>query len=217
MKNLLKKELRLALHPAAVIFLGLSAMMMIPNYPLSVTFFYSCLGMFFICLTGRENRDIPFSMLLPVKKRDLVKARFLLAVLLQLTQLALCLPFCFLRSLYPPEGNIVGMDANLALLGFGLVILGVFNFFFFRRCYRDPSKVGVPFLLGSVAVFLGVGVTETLPHFVPFVRDRLDTALFQHLPEKLLFFLACAVIYALLTFLSCRSSIRSFEKLDVNC
>ncbi len=58
MKNLLYKEFRLASHPAAFLFLGLAAMMMIPNYPLTVTFFYPCLGAFFICLNGRENRDV---------------------------------------------------------------------------------------------------------------------------------------------------------------
>ncbi len=215
MKQLLYKEFRLAMHPAAVLFLGLAAMMLIPNYPLSVTFFYSCLGVFFICLNGRENKDLLYTMLLPVEKRDLVKARFGMAAALQLSQVLLCVPCCFLRALYPPEGNVVGMDANLALLGFGLILLGAFNFLFFRRFYRDPTKVGIPFLLGSLGMFLLIGVTEAVPHFVPFVRDRLDTPLFQFLPEKLCFFLAGAALYALLTFLSYRSSARSFEALDL--
>ncbi len=215
MKNLLYKEFRLAMHPAALLFLALASMMMIPNYPLSVTFFYSCLGVFFICLNGRENKDILYTMLLPVKKRDLVKARFGMVILLQLALALLCIPFFFLRSLYPPEGNVVGMDANLALLGFGLILLGLFNFLFFRRYYRNPSRVGLPFLLGSAGVFLMVGLTEALPHFVPFVRDKLDTPLFQFLPEKLGFFLAGSAVYALLTFLAYRLSVRSFEKLDL--
>lgn len=215
MKNLLYKEFRLALHPAAVVFLALAAMMLIPNYPLSVTFFYSCLGVFFICLNGRENKDLLYTMLLPVEKRDLVKARFGMVALLQLAQLVLCVPFCFLRGLYPPAGNVVGMDANLALLGFGLLLMGVFNLLFFRRYYKDPSKVGVPFLLGSVGVFLMVCLTEALPHFAPFFRDRLDTPLFQFALEKALFFLACGMIYALLTLLSFRSSVKSFERLDL--
>lgn len=57
MKNLMRKELLLAMHPASVLFLLLSAMLLIPNYPYYVICFYTCLGTFFICLTGRENRD----------------------------------------------------------------------------------------------------------------------------------------------------------------
>lgn len=215
MKNLLYKELRLAIHPTSLLFLGLSAMMLIPNYPLSVTFFYSCLSVFFLCLSGRENKDILYTMLLPVRKRDLVQARILTVVLLQLAQLLLCLPFLFLRGLYPPEGNLVGMDANIALLGFGLVLLGAFNFVFFRQYYRDPGKVGVPFLLGCGAVLFCILLTESLPHFVPFVRDRLDTPDPLFLPQKLLTLGAGALVYALLTLFSLWSSQRRFEVLDL--
>ncbi len=215
MKNLLYKEFRLASHPAAFLFLGLAAMMLIPNYPLTVTFFYPCLGVFFICLNGRENRDILYTMLLPVKKRDLALARFLMVAALQTAQAVLCVPFFFLRSLYPPAGNVVGLDANLALLGFGLVQMGLFNLVFFPRHYKNPAKVGVPFLLGSVAVFLWIGAAEAVPHFVPFVRDKLDTALFAFLPEKFFTFLAGAALYALFTALAFRLSAASFEKLDI--
>ncbi len=202
MKHLLCKEFRLASHPAAFLFLGLSAMMCIPNYPLTVTFFYPCLGAFFICLNGRENRDIFYTMLLPVKKRDLVKARMIMVCALQLGQVLLCFPFLFLRGLYPPKGNVVGLDANLALLGFGLAQMGIFNLVFFPRHYKGPAKVGVPFLLGSAAVFVWVGISESLPHFVPFVRDRLDTPLLEAVPEKLFVFLLGAALYAGTTLLA---------------
>ena len=50
MKALLQKELRLAMHPAALLFLALSALLIIPNYPYYVTFFYTTLGIFFYLL-----------------------------------------------------------------------------------------------------------------------------------------------------------------------
>ena len=41
MKNLMRKELVLAMHPASVLFLLLSAMLLIPNYPYYVICFYT--------------------------------------------------------------------------------------------------------------------------------------------------------------------------------
>ena len=47
MLRLLQKEIRLAMHPTVPIFLLLSAMLLIPNYPYYVAFFYTGLGVFF--------------------------------------------------------------------------------------------------------------------------------------------------------------------------
>lgn len=113
MKNLMRKELVLAMHPASVLFLLLSAMLLIPNYPYYVICFYTCLGTFFICLTGRENRDIEFTALLPVRKTDLVRARVFTVMLMQLAQLVIAVPFAVFSSRVSAE-NLVGMDANTA-------------------------------------------------------------------------------------------------------
>ena len=140
MKNLMRKELLLAMHPASMLFLLLSAMLLIPNYPYYVICFYTCLGTFFICLTGRENRDIEFTALLPVRKTDLVRARVFTVMLMQLAQLVIAVPFAVFSSRVSAE-NLVGMDANTAFFGFALVLYGVFNLVFFRNYYRAPGMV----------------------------------------------------------------------------
>ena len=48
MKALIKKEFKLALHPTVPLFWLLSAMLIIPNYPYYVAFFYTTLGLFFV-------------------------------------------------------------------------------------------------------------------------------------------------------------------------
>ena len=62
--ELLKKEFSLCLHPAALIMLPLAAIVLAPNYPYGIIFFYSTLGLFFICMGGRENQDVLFTMTL---------------------------------------------------------------------------------------------------------------------------------------------------------
>ena len=215
MKQLLYKELRLALHPAAIAFLALAPMMLIPNYPLYVVFFYTSLGLFFICLTGRENHDIAYTMSLPVAKRDLVHARILLAVLLEGAQTLLALPFAVLRQSLSIGTNLVGIDANAAFFGSSLLMLGLFNYVFFTSYYRAPDKVGRAFILGSIAEGVYMLIAETLVHVLPFARDVLDTPASEGTAAKLAVLAIGAAAFAVLTMLAGRRAVSSFETLDL--
>lgn len=215
MKNLLMKEFRLALHPTNLIFLSLSAMLLIPNYPYLVTFFYTTLGLFFVCLTGRENRDIEYTMVLPVRKREIVKARFGFAVMVELAQLALAAVFMLLRNRLMPTPNEVGLDANLAFLGAALLMCGLYNALFFTGYYRNPAKVGKAYVLASAVMMLYIIVVEGLTHIVPFFRDVLDTPDPQFLAVKLIVLAAGAVAFVALTMVGYGLSAKRFEALDL--
>jgi hypothetical protein len=215
MKQLLSKELRLAVHPTCWIFLALSAMVFIPNYPYYVIFFYTGLGIFFTCLTGRENQDVLFTLLLPVSRRQLVAGRMGAAMTVEVCQLAItavCIP---LRGLTGLGENAAGMEANLALLGLSLGMLGLWHLVFFPMYYKNVRRVGVSFLVSSAVEFLYIVLVETLAHVNPFFRDTLDTADPEFLGQKLAVFAAGLAVYALLTALSCRISCKNLEAQDL--
>ena len=50
--KLLKKEFILCMHPTAYIMLLMSAFVLIPGYPYTVSCFYMGLAIYFICLTA---------------------------------------------------------------------------------------------------------------------------------------------------------------------
>ena len=215
MKKLLNKELRLAMHPTAPLFLALSALLLVPSYPYLVTFFYTGLSVFFTCLSGRENNDVFYTMTLPVSKRDVVRARFTLAILQQLAQVLIALPFAYLRQRMPISGNDVGMDANIALFGFAFVMMGLFNLVFFRIYYRNTTRVGAAFAWSSTVIGVFVLIEETCAHIIPFCRDRLDTPDPQYLREKLAVLGIGVIVYATLTLLAYRRAQLDFEQLDL--
>ncbi len=215
MKNLLIKDLRLALHPTVIIFLVLSAMLLIPSYPYYVILFYSSLGLFFVCLSGRENHDLEYSLTLPVRKGDIVRARIAFAALIQLAQLVIAIPFAILRQALPIPANPVGMEANIAFFAIALMLCGLYNLIFFPHYYAAPDKVGKAFALSSVLFFVLIAIAETLAHVLPFFRNKLDTPDPMFLTEKLIMLAAGIVLYAAFTLLACRISVRKFEKLDI--
>jgi len=215
MKQLLKKEFRLAMHPTNYLFLLLSAMLVIPNYPYYVIFFYTALGLFFLCLNARETHDIPYTMVLPVRKRELVKARILFAVAIELSQFVVAIPFAILRQNLNIPGNQVGMDANLALFGLSLLMMGLFNLTFFPVFYGNPNQVGKAFIGGSTVVFFYIVVAEAMDHAVPFFRDQLDTPDPQFFMPKLFIVIGGAIGFALCNMLAYKLSAARFEKLDL--
>ena len=114
MKNLISKELKLALHPTNIIFLAFGIMLLIPSYPYYVAFFYVCLGIFFLFLNGRENNDVFFTTTLPVKKSDVVKARCITVALIEtVTIIILFLCFSRVRLTRTPRQR-TGIEANVA-------------------------------------------------------------------------------------------------------
>lgn len=215
MKALIKKELALALHPTLPLFAALSAMLLIPNYPFLVAFFYTGLGVFFDCLTARENSDLAFTLLLPVSRRDAVRARIFLAVLAEILQLLTAAVFAVLHNLLGIGANAVSTDANTALFAYGLVLFGVFNAVFFPIYYKNPDRVGMPFLLASIAVFVWITVEIILAHAVPFCRDMLDTPDPLFLPEKLAALAVGFVVFAALTLLAVHRAAGNLEALDI--
>ncbi|MCE5343413.1 MAG: ABC-2 transporter permease [Eubacteriales bacterium] len=215
MKSLLLKEIKLATHPTNIIFLSLSFMMIIPNYQYYVLFFYTTLGIFFMCLQGRENHDIEYSLTLPVRKAQIVTARIGYAVILEIAQIFLAIPFAILRNGMFPSVNEVGMDANIALFGLSLLMLGLFNLLFFILYYRNPAKPGKAYFIASAVVMVYILAAESMTHVVPFFRDTLDTPDPQYLVAKLGVLALGAATFALLTVAAAHVSRRRFVALDL--
>lgn len=213
-KNLLYKEFKLALHPTCFIFFALSAMMLIPNYPLYVTFFYTTLGLFFTFINGRENHDIYFTLMLPIKKEDVVKSRFTMIVVIELIQLFLAGIMSLIRTIFMKLPNQAGMDANIALFGFAFVLFGLFNLIFLTSYYKDTNKIGVPFLISGIVIFVYIGVVEVCSFIIPFFHNVLDTQDPQFLLPKLVVLLIGILVFSLLTLFSRHLSIKNFDKSD---
>ncbi|MBQ7473945.1 MAG: ABC-2 transporter permease [Oscillospiraceae bacterium] len=215
MAKLLKKEFALFAHPTSWMFLAFGAMMLIPGYPMYLPIFFASLGLFYACLSARENNDLYYTLLLPVRKRDAVRARALYFVIMELLQLAVCVPFAILRGVLKIGPNAAGMDVNVALFGLALVVAGAFNALFLPRLYKNPAAVGKPFLIVSVCVFLFIFALEACSFVLPFFRDVLDTPDPQHLPAKLAVLAVGAALFVLLTVLGTRRAEAIFEKVDL--
>ena len=213
MKNLLYKEFRLAIHPLFYPLLVLcGALLMIPQW----VFFLALMYFFFITAPniftmGKAQNDIEFSVTLPVRKRDVVKARMMSIIILELLQIVVAVVFAVLnRTLYHTENFL--LDLNFAFFGFAFVIYALFNVVFFPMFYQTAYKIGIPVLAGIFAALLFATGVELGVLYIPAlcVLDGMG-----HIGVQLWVLAAGIVLFALLNILAYRISARLFERIDL--
>lgn len=208
MKALLYKQFYLVAHPISYAFCAFCAMLLIPSYPYTVAYFYVTLGIFFTFQNAREQRDSDFCALLPVSKRDSVRAAVIYCVVMELLSILLSVPFIILSAnIKPAGGNLAGIDANMALLGFAFTLYAIFNVIFLTSFYRTGYKVGKAFLLASIGVAIIWAMDIVLPHIIPWL-DGYDS-------RQWLMLILGAIIYCGATLFACKKSEASFEKVDL--
>ncbi|OYN99634.1 ABC-2 family transporter [Propionibacteriaceae bacterium ES.041] len=213
MSVLVGKDLRLANRPLFAIFLAMDALLLVPTYPLHVALMWVCLAIFQTQLHFRESNDVSFSMLLPIRKRDLVRGRVLFCCLVEVLQLLVAVPFAMLRRWLDP-GAPVGFEANPALFGSALIMYTLFNAIFFTMHFRTGYALGLPFLCAGLATMVYLGVAEAaanLPSLAP-VLAATDRAA---LPPQLGVLLLGVLLFTLGNWLTYRIAATRFERVDL--
>ena len=214
--KLLKMEFILCMHPTAYIMLLMSAFVLIPGYPYTVSCFYMGLAIYFICLTARENHDAGFTLALPVSRGDAVKARILFCAVLETADLLLMAVFILIKNAIGNMPNPAGLDAGLALIGEGMILFAVFNMIFFPNYYRDINKPGKAFLFAAVALFALILAEVIGTYTIPFLRDVLDQPDPRYMGDKALFTLGGLALFIAGTAWSIQNGTKKFEALDLN-
>jgi len=211
--NLLYKELRLSAHPNLYVFTALGALVLVPAYPYGMVFLLGCLAPFITFMYGRETNDIYYTALLPVKKRDTVKAKCMLLVLVQMAQILISLPFAVLRVSVFPQGNVAGIEANTAYYGFGLMIYAIFNVIFLTTFFKTAYKAGKAFLLGIIPATLAMVAMEA-SIYIPGL-DWLDSVTPDALVKQLPILLIGIAVYITAMLCAYRVSAKRFERVDL--
>ncbi len=217
MKALLKKEMRLSASILSYLFLGFAFMALLPGYPILCGVFFITLGLFQSFQNAREANDIVYSALLPIAKHDVVRARFLFCVFIELTGFVVMAAMTLLRMTVLSDSLVYRanalMNANPFFLGAALLLFGVFNLVFVAGFFRTAYKFARPFVSYIVICFVLIGLAEAL-HHVPGL-EALNAFGFEHLGLQLSLLAGGALAYALLTWLGYRLACARFERIDL--
>lgn len=216
MRKLLYKEMKLSANPLSYWFITFSAMTMIPRYPILVGSFFICLGIFYTYQQVREYDDITYTVMLPVRKKDVVSAKYLFVLFIELMAFVLCalltiIRMKFLGNAAPYVTNPL-MNANAAYLGYLLAVFASFNGIFLAGFFKTAYKIGKPFILfcvvGSIIIFMG----EVL-HHIPGLENLNDPANLSILQVAIL---AIGItVFMLCTWFSYKKALKDFEEINL--
>ena len=227
MKALLRKDALLCLHPTCWLFLGLTAMLLIPSYPYLVACFFTCNSIYYMFNQSVGNNDLLFTAMLPVSKAQVVKARVRFVVAIEMIMFLLLVPMIFVNHRLNPQGNPAGTDGSLTFLAAVLVLFTVFNAVFIPAFYRDETKSGKNFLVSTVSVFVWIILWEGFMITAAAAKDAVP--FFRWVAENLDAFPAAAgawrtqlvalgvgmLIYGMGTCLVTGKAVRIFEQVDL--
>lgn len=187
MKALLYKELKLAMHPICYVFIALFPfMILIPSYPIAIGFLYvlTCYPILFLGANkGQQSNDLLYSTLLPIRKKDIVKARIMTVFLMHLVFIALTSALCPLAIFInnsindaaiaaDPNANPVvvpGLGLHSYALVLAIVIIGyaIADLIFFPIYYKNGKSIVMSTLMMILGFVLYLGIfTIGLP-FIP--------------------------------------------------
>ena len=182
MKALIYKEFKLSMHPICYIFIAaFPLMILIPSYPIGIGFIYvlTCYPILFLGANkGQQSNDLLYSTLLPVRKKDIVLARILTVIFMQLAFMII------MSALYPVALNIaasikasdpekgalipgLGLNSYVLLLAFAIVGYAIADLIFFPIYYKHGKSIVMSTLLTILGFVVYIGVTTIGLPYVP--------------------------------------------------
>jgi|SRR5690625_1773203 len=212
---LLHKEFRLVVPPAYLGVAALTLFNLIPHYPMILGICYFLPTLFIALSEANANKDHEFTISLPVARDEVVLAKHLTVVTVELVQLTALAVVAAFAAQITPEGNVVGMDGNFAFFGFVLISLGLFNLVFLPGYFTTGYRTGRPGVIGAIVFFGSYAAFEVLVAVIPGAADTFDTLEASMAGAQLLVLVFGAVVFGGLTAAAYRKSVARFDRVNL--
>ncbi|MFD2672156.1 ABC-2 transporter permease [Marinicrinis sediminis] len=217
MYNLIMKDLKIGFSPwffALPFFTG--ALMLIPGWVFFLVPLYFCWITVPNMFGGfKSQNDLMYSMILPVTKKDIVKARITVIVILELLHLIVAMIFgLFTLRLYP---NLIYFffEPHLGFWGLCLIMLAIFNLILLPMYYKTAYKYGAATVASITAAMLFAGLVQWAGISQSWVHDIFYGSGLENTGLQVSILIAGIVIFAGCNLMAYRMAVRRFQKVEI--
>ncbi|GGH86581.1 magnesium-transporting ATPase (P-type) [Pullulanibacillus pueri] len=173
MYNLVIKDLKLGVNPMFFVFPFLiGALMLVPGWIYFIVPLYFCWITIPNMFSGyRTQNDLIFTTMMPVTRKDMVKARLFVIVLLELMHIVIAMIYGMITLRIYPNVNYYFFAPHMGFWGLCFVMLAIFNVIFIPMFYKTAYKHG-PAAWGAItATMVFAGIAQWLGIQNDFVSD----------------------------------------------
>ncbi|MDL4839896.1 ABC-2 transporter permease [Aquibacillus rhizosphaerae] len=217
MYNLVIKDLKLGINPwfLALPFL-IGTLMLIPNW-----IYFLVLQYFFwisvpnIFAQFKAQNDLVFTMTMPVSRKDMVKARVTVIVILELLHIVIAMIFgLFTFQLYP-DMTYSFFAPHMGFWGLCFVMLAIFNIIFIPMFYKTAYKYGSAATASITATLLYFASVQWLGIQNSFVFETFNGNGADNVSLQITILIVGIVIFTVFTIAACSIAIKRFGRLDI--
>lgn len=217
MKNLLIKEFKLGINAQIIIYASLAILILVPSWPTAISLLYSITGIITLFPRALANRDIEYTVLLPIKKVDVVKGKTLFIMAIEIIIMIISIIGGIIRAIFylPAEGEEAYFEAVkpcISYIGLGFLAFGIMNIILISMYYKNPYKKLTSPLLVSVGIStLVLTIGSLIIAAIPEIRTYDGINLLY----QILITLFGIGIFIVLSVLGYKIGAKRFERIDL--
>ncbi|MFD0621335.1 ABC-2 transporter permease [Paenibacillus sp. GCM10027629] len=217
MYNLVMKDLKLGVNPwffALPLLMG--ALMLVPGWLYFLVPLYFCWITIPNIFAGfRTQNDLMFTTMMPVTKKDIVKARVTVIVILELLHLVLAMIYGMITIRLYPDLTYYFFAPHMGFWGLCFVMLAIFNVIFISMYYKTAYKYGGAAAASITAAMLFAGVAQWVGIQNSFISDTFNGSGVDNTALQISILIAGIVIFIAFTMIAYRIAVKRFLKVEI--
>ncbi|MCC3374500.1 ABC-2 transporter permease [Cohnella sp. REN36] len=217
MYNLVIKDIKLGIHPTFFVMPFLTgALMLIPGWIYFLVLLYFCWITIPNTFGGfKAQNDLLFTAMMPVTKKDMVKARVSVIVILELLHIVIAMLFGILNLNLYPHFVYHFFAPHMAFWGLCFVMLAIFNLVLFPMYYKTAYKYGGAVSTAIAAAMLFAGIAQWIGVENSAVADAFNGAGAHNTALQISILAAGIAIFIVFTMIAYRMAVKRFLKVEI--
>lgn len=217
MYNLLVKDLKLGVNPLFYVLPFLiGALMLIPGWV------YFVVVMYFFWITApnlfaqfRAHNDLLLNTMMPVTKKDMVRARVSMIVILEIMHIGIAIIYSLFTIQLYPNVDYLFFAPHMGFWGLCFIMLAIYNIFLFPMYYRTAYKYGPAQITATAAAMAFAGAAQWLGIKNAYVFDWFNGSGADNRLLQISILVAGIVIFVAFTMIAYRLSVRRFLQVEI--